>query len=82
MNDKQLKEEIQKMIKEIGVSKATFLRNLPLVKGEGYDYVNATKKDGGHKPSLKQKYMILQNILKHHRELKQYFEDPKNKAIK
>lgn len=77
--DNELKLSIDKMIKEIGISKREFLRNLPLVKGQGYDYTRASAKEGGHAPSLKQKYMILCEILRHHRELKQYFNDPVNR---
>ncbi len=75
MDDNQIKKEIEDMIKEIGISKKTFLSNLPLVKGNGYDYVRVSVKEGGHKPSLKQRYSILKEILKEHRELKLYFKD-------
>lgn len=54
---KWLKEQINAILDEIGVSKRIFKRTLPRMSGRGYRYeVNAAN---GKKPSLRQKYVFL-----------------------
>lgn len=70
---KFLKKEIERMIKELGISKSFFKRTLFAVTGNGYNYVATKQSDGGHKASLKQQYSILKDLIEKNNELKQTF---------
>ena len=63
-----LKEEIKRLTKELGVSKGLFKRTLPKVKGSGYKY---STDETGHKQSLRQQYLFLQELIKYKNEKKE-----------
>lgn len=77
-NDKIfLKKEINRMIKELGISKSFFKRTLFTVSGDGYSYTATKQDEGGHKASLKQQYSILKDLLQKNEEMKEAFEKKK-----
>lgn len=65
---KELKEKISGLIKELGVSKNIFKRNLPRVTGSGYKYF---AEETGHKQSIRQQYMFLLDLIKFKTEKKE-----------
>ena len=63
----ELKKKIAELIKELGVSKHIFKRTLPRVKKCGYEYV---ADETGHKPSIRQQYSFLLDLVKFNNEKK------------
>lgn len=75
---KFLKKEIERMTKELGVSKSFFKRTTPTVSGAGYSYSVAKQNAGGHKASLRQQYAILKDLLDKNEEMKEMFTKKKD----
>lgn len=76
-NKKFLKQEIERMVKELGISKSFFKRTLFTVSGKGFGYEVAKQSEGGHKASLKQQYSILKDLLQKNLEMKEMFTKKK-----
>jgi hypothetical protein len=56
---KWLREQIDLMLKDIGVSRGVFKRTLPRMTARGYKYFIHAK---GRKPSLRQQYVFLKDL--------------------
>ena len=77
-----MKEEIKKMLKDLGISRSFFKRTMPLMSGSGFEYtrvkeVRGGRGSGGHKPSLKQQFSFLQDLVAANAEMREQMLEQK-----
>ena len=66
------------MLEMLGISKAYFKKTLPRVSGKGDGFVRSEGKKG-HKPSLRQQWIILRELITTDREIRAGSEEQKDK---
>lgn len=68
-NTKKIKQNINSMLKELGVSKSYFKKTMPRVSGSVTEFVRAPIHEGGKKMSLRQQELFLKRMIETQREI-------------
>jgi hypothetical protein len=75
-----IKREIKEMLNHLGISKRYFKKTMPRVSGVGDKFKRVLPKQGlnqssGHKPSLRQQYIILRQLVTADGEMRKQMEE-------
>ena len=70
------------MLKDLGISRSFFKRTMPLMSGSGFEYTRVKaapggRGSGGHKPSLKQQFSFLQDLVAANTEMREQMLEQK-----